>query len=199
VKAARIHGPPPVRDRVLSDDEVRRVWRTAAATPFPYGPLVQMLFLTGQRRQEISGLRWSEIDLERRHIVIPGERMKAGRPHVVPLAAAAFALLQSLPRRLDGAVFGPVHQQHAKARLDRITGIAEPWVLHDIRRTVRTGLSAAGVDMFIGELVIAHVATGGRVHRVYDKYTYDDAKRRALSAWEERLLTIVGNAEEEAA
>jgi integrase len=196
IRAVRIHGSPEARDRVLSDDELRRVWLAADATPYPYGPLVKMLILTGQRRDEIAAATWGEIDLDAGLLTIGAERMKANAGHAVPLTPAAVAILEGLPRFAAGDfVFsGQTGAKpfsgfsKAKKRLDRASGIA-PHSLHDVRRTVRTKLSELGITPFIGELVIGHTQRG--VHAVYDLWRYTDEKRDALERWERRLLAIV--------
>jgi integrase len=102
VKAKNVHGTPEGRDRVLSDEELRAVWAAAEATPYPYGPLVRLLILTGQRRSEIAGASWSEVDLDRALLTIGAERMKANVGHAVPLTDTAVDLLKTLPRFAAG-------------------------------------------------------------------------------------------------
>jgi integrase len=199
VKPVEVHGSPEARKRVLDDDEVRRVWAAAEATPYPYGPLVQMLMLTGQRRDEIAEASWGEI--ERAVLTIPPERMKADDGHVVPLSPAAVAILEGLPRFAAGRfVFAGQTGARpfsgfskAKRRLNRKIGEIEPFTLHDLRRTVRTRLSELGVTPFIAELVIGHRQRG--VHAVYDLHRYENEKREALLKWEARLLSIVAEPE----
>jgi integrase len=209
VKAAELHGAPEPRDRVLSDDELRAVWRAAEATPYPYGPLVKLLLLTGQRRDEIAGARWGEIDLDRAMLTITSARMKAKAGHSVPLIPAAVEILRALPRFAAGDfVFsGQTGAKpfsgfsKAKRRLDKligdIAGGIAPYTLHDLRRTVRTRLAELGVTPFVGELVIGHTQKG--VHAVYDLHRYEKEKRAALEAWEARLLAIVAPEPEPAA
>jgi integrase len=197
VKAAEIHGSPEARDRVLSDDEIRRVWAAADATDYPYGPLVKMLLLTGQRRDEIAAARWNEIDLENGLLTIGPGRMKAKAGHVVPLTPKAVEILAELPRFAAGdfVLSGQTGMKafsgfsKAKKRLDRAMGEIAPFTLHDLRRTVRTRLAELGVTPFVGELVIGHTQKG--VHAVYDLHRYEDEKREALERWERRLLSIV--------
>jgi integrase len=200
IKAAELHGPPEARDRVLMDDEIRRVWAAAEATPYPYGPLVRLLMLTGQRRDEIAGARWGEVDLDRVILTIGAGRMKAGVGHAVPLTPAAVEILRALPRWATGDyVFAgrtgakPFSGfSKAKARLDRAIGDIKSYSLHDLRRTVRTRLAELGVTPFVGELVIGHAQKG--VHGIYDLHTYGVEKREALLRWEERLFAIVAEA-----
>jgi integrase len=197
IKAAELHGTPVSRDRVLTDDEIRRVWNAAVATPYPYGPLVQLLILTGQRRDEIAALKWAEVDLDKSIIEIPATRVKAKANHVVPLTPTAIEILNGLPRfatgdyvfsgRIGDSPFSGFSK--AKRRLDELIGEIEPYVLHDVRRSVRTNLSALGVLPFFAELVIGHQQRG--VHAIYDLHRYDREKRAALMRWEKRLLSIV--------
>jgi integrase len=198
-----IFGEPVKRERVLDDRELQLLWAAAAAEGVAaYGILIKALLLSGQRLREIAEMRWSEIDLAQRMLVIPKERMKAKREHKVPLSDRLVDLLETLPRfhgkadyvfTLNGSK--PISSfDRLKLRLDRhITehnGAAIPlWTLHDLRRTARTGLSRTGTAPFIAELVIAHVQGG--VHATYDKYTYDGDKRSALLRWEQLLLSIV--------
>jgi integrase len=186
---------------VLGDDELRRVWRAAGTTDYPYGPLVRLLILTGQRRDEIAGARWSEIDLAAGVMTIGAERMKAKAAHAVPLTPRAVEILASLPRFaagdfvLSGQTGGRPFSgfSKAKVRLDREIGDMPAFTLHDLRRTVRTRLAELGVTPFIGELVIGHAQRG--VHAVYDLHRYDAEKLDALQRWERKLLAIVGDRE----
>jgi integrase len=195
IDAEELHGPPPVRDRVLSDDELRAVWRTAEATPYPYGPLVRLLMLTGQRLSEIAEASWGEV--EGTLLTIPAERMKGKIAHTVPLTPKAVEILAELPRwaagdflfsgRTGARPFSGFSK--AKERFDSAAGLASNWTLHDIRRTVRTALSSAGVLPVVAELTIGHKQQG--IAAVYDLHRYDAEKRAALEAWEKKLLSIV--------
>jgi integrase len=197
LKAKDLHGSPPSRDRVLSDDEIRHVWCAALATPFPFGPLVRVLLASGQRRDEIAAMRWAEIDFDRTLLTLERERMKEEVAHTVPLTPAVVEILQELPRFAgNNYVFAGLKPgkpfsgfSKAKARLDALIGDIAPYTLHDLRRTVRTRLAELGVSPFVGELVIGHTQKG--VHKIYDRYRYQTEKRDALERWERRLLDIV--------
>ena len=197
VKAAELHGAPAARDRVLTNDQLRAVWRVAEATPYPYGPLVRLLLLTGARRDEIAAARWPEIDLDEGLLTLGADRTKARTGHAVPLTPTAVEILRGLPRfaRGDYVLSGMAGLRpfsgfsKAKARLDRDIGAIQPFTLHDLRRTVRTRLAELGVSPFVGELVIGHTQKG--VHAVYDLHRYTEEKREALERWERRLLSIV--------
>jgi integrase len=206
LRPKEIVGKKVMRQRVLADAELRALWRAAATTRYPYGPLFQMLALTGQRKSEVAEARWQEFDLEKRLWTIPPERMKMDAPHVLPLANDVLAILKSLPRFKKGdylfsTMFGakPVNGfSKSKDRLDGAMrtemGELEPWTIHDIRRTMRTGLSALPIPDRVRELVIGHAQPG--LHKVYDQHSYLDEKRRALELWAERLRTIVDPAKE---
>jgi integrase len=163
---------------------------------YPYGPLIRLLILTGQREREVADATWSEFNQARRLWTIPSIRMKGGRAHEVPLAGCALDLIESLPRFTAGDfVFStaggakPVNGfSKAKKRIDRLSGVCD-WRFHDLRRTMRTHLSALPVQDLVRELVIAHARPG--LHRVYDQHAYQDEKRRCLELWETRLLGIL--------
>jgi integrase len=201
LKAQKIIGRRTVRQHVMTDAEFAALWRAATAMPYPYGPLYRLLMLTGQRRSEVGEARWSEFDLDKRLWTIPPERMKMNAAHVVPLSAPALELLAALPRFKRGdfvfsITFGskPVGAfSHAKERLDELMRAElpdfDPFVIHDIRRTMRTHLSALPISDRVRELVIAHAQPG--LHKVYDQHSYLDEKRRALDLWAKRLSSIV--------
>jgi integrase len=188
-------GKREARERTLSDDELRAVWNTAGVMCYPYGYVFRLLILTGQREREVADMRWSEVDFDKKLWTIPAERMKGGRAHEVPLAPEALALIERLPRFSGGeSVFTttggakPVNGfSKAKTRMDKLSGVAS-WVIHDLRRTMRTHLSALPVQDLVRELVIAHARPG--LHKVYDQYSFQDEKRRCLELWEARLLSI---------
>jgi integrase len=203
VRLGDLIGRKEPRTRVLIDGELRALWAVAGGLGYPYGPVVRLLMLTGQRESEVAGARWSEIDLAGRLWLIPKERMKGRAAHVVPLSDAVVMILGALPRFSGGGhVFSttdgvkPVNGfSKCKARIDarlaaELGAAPPPWVLHDIRRTVRTGLSTIGVADMVRGLVIAHARPG--LHKVYDQHAYLEEKRQALDLWAARLSTVVG-------
>jgi integrase len=208
-------GKKALRTRVLGDLELGALWRAAGGLGYPDGPFYRMLLLTGQRKSEVAGARWSEFDLDKALWTIPAVRMKMDAPHVVPLVPEVGALLKELPRfkrgdhlftttygekpingfskskaRLDGRMLDLL-QEFARDNGDDDSGAVtlRSFVIHDIRRTVRTHLSALPVPDLVRELVIAHTKTG--LHKVYDQYAYLNEKRHALELWTARLRTIV--------
>ena len=195
LKPKALIGQREARDRILTDEELRAVWNVAGEMAYPYGPVFRLLIQTGQRELEIAHASWPEVDFDKRLLTIPAARMKGDRAHEVPLAPTTVELLDGLPRWTGPFVFTttagakPINGfSKAKARIDKLSGVTG-WVIHDLRRTVRTHFSALPVQDLVRELVIAHAKPG--LHRVYDQHAYRDEKRDCLELWEKRLLSIV--------
>lgn len=182
------------RDRVLAVGEIRAVWRACDDVGQPFGNLMRLALLLGQRREEIAGMEWAEIDLDAGLWVIPSARYKTGIEHAVPLPATAVSLIRAVPRVCEKYVFSTRAGSRfsgfskSKARLDELSGVTG-WRIHDLRRTVRTGLAGLRVDPDIAERVIGHVIGG--VRGVYDRHAYADEKRVALERWAAHLAGIV--------
>jgi integrase len=185
------------RKRVLTDQEIATVW-LAADKANGYGTILKLLLLTGCRRDEIGGLRWNEVDLNARTITIPGARTKNGEQHVVPLSDTAASILAGVAKR-DGYehVFGRTLSagfsgwSSAKAEFDATVKL-DDWVVHDLRRTVRTGIDKLGVLPHICEAVLNHLPA--KLIRTYNQNTYESEKRKALDAWAHHLKTIAAQA-----
>jgi integrase len=181
------------RERVLNDRELAAIWRAAADTARPYGSIVRLLILTGQRREEVAGMTWAEIADDLATWTIPGTRTKNGVPHIVPLSAQARALLLDLSRKcelvLPGERATPFSGwSKSKARLDTASGVLN-WRLHDVRRTVATGLQRLGVRLEVTEAVLNHLS-GSRagIVGVYQRHDWAEEKRAALDAWASHVL-----------
>jgi integrase len=180
------------RERVLSRDELRLLWQTLDDIPDPGRSYVRVLMLTGCRREEARAMRWSELDLDGRLWSLPSQRTKGARPHEIPLSRAAAEIISSMPRTgpyvfsIDGKRPMTVHQ--VKARIDRESGI-DDWRLHDLRRTLRSGLAELGVSYEIAERVIGHAMP--QLERTYNVFTYREEKRAALERWAGHLAVIV--------
>ncbi|USA39877.1 site-specific integrase [Pelagerythrobacter marinus] len=186
------------RQRVLSMEELARVWEAAGEAAYPFGDLVRLIILTGQRRSEIANLQRSWLDEEDRAFEVPSSDYKTNRDHVVPLSPQAWTLVQGLPRWNEGDFMfsttggaRPVSGfSKAKARLDgkiekrgRKVGLdpIEPWTLHDLRRSVATHMARLGGQQDHIERVLGHVVSG--VAGTYNRYSYLDEKRAALELW----------------
>ncbi len=176
-------------DRILSDTELRAVWEATDTLKYPGREFARLLILSGQRRDDVRLMRWDELDLESRTWTIPTSRFKNRRSHLVPLPDAVVDILKALPFKdaggyalsLDGGGRAYGNVQRPKGTLDK-TAKVTGWTWHDLRRTMRTGLSRLGIRRDIAELVIGH-SVGGRLGQTYDLYEFADEKRHALEAW----------------
>jgi integrase len=145
----------------------------------------------------LGDLNWREIDLAARTITLPRERTKNGQEHVVPLSDAAVAILDAIPRSSRELVFGRGQGgfqgwSKCKAELDKAVRLKKPWTLHDLRRTVRTGLGGLGIQPHIAEAALNHLPA--KLIRTYDRNTYAEEKKAALDQWATHLKTIVAQA-----
>lgn len=210
--------PPPrpkSRDRVLSDSELALVWRGAERLGYPFGPVIQLMILTGQRRSEVAEMTWAEVSLNQCVWQLPADRAKNDVLHEIDLSPEALAILQAVPRTGDflfPARGGekPVQGFSAtKRRLDKIIEAlraedaakageeppAEPlpeWRLHDLRRTCATGLAAMRFPPEVIERILNHVSgiQSGLVG-VYQRFDYRAERKAALRAWGERVAAII--------
>jgi integrase len=197
VSAKRLIGERRPRQRVLNDDELRAFWAATGQMDYPYASCLRMLLLTGQRKSEVAEARWGEFDLPNKLWTVPPERFKSDATHLVPLSDDVMELLNELPRWAGGDYLfsarggrRPVAAfSGAKAQLDELMGEVPAWVIHDLRRTVRTRLSELRVPEHVAELVIGHARKG--LARIYDQHRYADEMREALQAWAVRLRAIV--------
>jgi integrase len=214
------------RERVLTDDEIGEIWRAAGRAAAPYGAIVRLLILTGQRRGEVAGMNWGELADDLAIWTMPGERTKNGAPHMVPLSAPARDLLRALlpehgdARReiegrrtkgmlaLPGALGTPfAGWSKAKAALDKAIAEARakaaanggtspaqlvPWSVHDLRRTVATGLQRLGVRLEVTEAVLNHISgSRGGIAGVYQRHDWAAEKRSALDVWGAHAVAAV--------
>ena len=184
------------RERSLSGVEAARVW--LAAPDNDYGQILKLILLTGCRRTEVGDLKWSELDIEARTIRLPRERTKNHQEHIVPLSDAAMSILATIERRDRDYLFGRTRTggfcgwSKSKAEFDDIVKLKEPWTVHDLRRTVRTGLGKLGIQPHIAEATLNHLPP--KLIRTYDRNSYEAEKRTALDQWATHLKTIVAQA-----
>jgi integrase len=186
----------------LSEDELGWIWR--ACEDDDHGRIARLLILTGSRREEIGGLKSSEIDRERRQILLPAERCKNGREHLIPLTDEALGLLPERPGfifgRLPSAPFGgwsrsktkldaDITQARARAGLESMA----PWRLHDIRRSFVTHISERGFAApHVCEALINHISGHkGGVAGVYNRASYLSERRQALDKWSAHIRNLI--------
>jgi integrase len=187
----------PSRERVLTDDELGIVFAAAVSSDTTIARIIQLLILTGQRRGEITGLRWSDIDEDERTITWPGELVKNGRQHTIPYGPMAAGIFRAVPR--TGELVFP-----ARGRIDRPfsgwskTGLAfvqscdiEPWTLYDLRRTFASGMQKLGVRIEITEKLLNHVSGSfAGIVSVYQRHSYLSEMRDALQSWESHVQAL---------
>ncbi len=205
------HIKPPTkeraRDRALTDEEIRWFWVACDEIGWPFGPIFKLLLLTAQRRDEVGGMKWNELDLQKRTWIIPRNRAKSDRGHEVHLSDPAIEVLRSLPPSQSGAhhqdlvftVTGTTAVSgfgNAKRRFDAIItearrhslGLSESteipgWRLHDLRRTAATGMARLKIAPHVVDKVLNHSSGTIRgVAAIYNRFAYLDERRAALDA-----------------
>jgi integrase len=213
--------PPPVpesRDRVLADAELALVWRASESLGYPFGPFIHLLIVTGARRDEVADLDWAELSRENRIWSLPAARAKNTTAASSPLSALAVAELDALALRAGklsgwprkGLVFSTTGNtgisgfSRAKSRLDkRVSALAaheaDPvitadWRLHDLRRTLATGMQRLGVRFEVTEAILNHVS-GSRsgVAGIYQRHDWGPEKVTALQAWSDHIKAILSD------
>jgi site-specific recombinase XerD len=209
--------PGKSRDRVLTNDEIRWVWKSAKQDGQPFGPMIQLLLLTGTRRDEVRCMSDNEISTAEKVWSLPPARTKNGRAHDVHLSAASLAVLEGVKRMKNpgrfvfctngtNAVSG---FSRAKARIDKLmlaTAKAEakdhggdpakikiaPWRIHDLRRTVASGMARLGIALPVIERCLNHVSGSfAGIVGVYQKHEYADEKQAAFDAWARHVEQVI--------
>lgn len=203
------------RDRVLAPTEIADIWEVAGGLGYPFGSMVQLLLVSGQRLREVAEARWDEVDLDSALWTIAAERAKNGERHEVPMPAIMADICRSLPRigrstyLLTTTGTSPISGfARAKERIDaalraldleRAGSHVNPadvparahWTFHDLRRTVATNMAGDGVLIEVIERVLNHKGfSGSGLRAVYNRHSYLEEKRRALDTWASRLAVI---------
>jgi integrase len=186
-------GTEVARTRVLSDAELVKVWNAAEGLQPAYRGAFRLLILTGARKQEIGELRWDE--LKDGTITLEGERTKNGVPHVIPLSSAARSIVKDRgngPYAFTLGRFPISNWTRPKIKLDEVSGVTG-WTIHDIRRTVATGLQRLGVQLPVTEAVLGHTSgSRGGIVGVYQRHDYAQEKAAALEAWGAHVIRLTG-------
>jgi len=191
------------RERVLTDGEIAKLWPAFGHLGYPYGAAFKLLLLTGARRSEVGGMRWSEVDGDNWNL--PGARTKNGKPHIVPISTTAREILEALPR-IDGSdLLFPSRRDtpisgwgRSKERLDKIAGV-EDWTTHDLRRSMVTKMNEdLGIEPHVVEACLNHLSGSAKagVAGVYNRALYLPQRKVALESWAQHIAAIVGDAAE---
>jgi integrase len=188
---------PKPREHVLTNAELVRVWNACGDDDF--GRITRLLILLGSRRQEVGGCRFSEIDLDAGTWTLPAERSKNHRAHTIILPAAALAIIKSVPQTSRDHLFGDragggfTSWSRGKQDLDRrLAGKVKAWRIHDIRRTVATGMADVGIEPHHIEAALNHHSGFRRgVAGIYNRSKYERAVKAALARWAEHVLALV--------
>ena len=181
---------------------MRAVWNACDNFNPAFAGVIRMMALTGQRRGEVSGMKWSELSDDGKTWTIPGSRTKNKQTHVVPLSPAARALIGT--RDSENRVFvftangrnAVAGFSKVKVAIDAVVQFKEEWRWHDIRRTVATGLQKLGVQLPVTEAILNHVS-GSRsgIVGLYQRHDYADEKRVALERWAAHVDALISGDE----
>lgn len=201
------HGKTTARERTLGDDEIPAFWSAMESLGWPYGDIGKLLLLTGQRSGEVTGMRWSELDLTNRVWRLPGKRTKNKRPHVVYLSPQAMEIIeqQQLSRRWSNcdyvfsttgakavSGFGNSKPQADAYMRDELGREPEHWTWHDLRRTAVTGMAEIDILPHIIEAVVNHISgSKAGIAGVYNKAVYPEQRKAAMAAWGRHVENLV--------
>jgi len=188
------------RERSLTDEEIRQLWPVFTSLGYPFGHGLKFLLVTGQRRGEVSGMKWTEIDNDGWNI--PGSRAKSKQGHRVPLSTLALEILEESPHIGDyvfmsGRGLNPLEGwEGAKRRVDSfLKKPIEDWRIHDLRRTMATQMRSLGIDRLVVSKLLNHAESG--VTKTYDRYAADPEKVAAMERWSDRLKEIISGEKSE--
>jgi integrase len=187
------------RDRVLDDQELAQIMLASRKIGGPYAGIVQLLALTGQRREEVAGLTWEELDLAGRVWTLPRTRTKNAKTHVVHLSEQSMAVLREVERH-GPCVFSPTGKKpfqnfsQYKRLLDQLSSVTN-WRLHDLRRTCVSGMARLGVAPHVADKVLNHQSgTISGVAAVYQRHDFLAERREALGRWGAYISELIGGA-----
>lgn len=181
------------RDRVLNTEELKAVWNAAKAMPYPHGPIIQLLMLTGLRKSEITKATWSELDHENQALHLGKDRSKTRDRIFAPMSDDAWAIIKAQPEQEGPHIFSTTEGElpsvlgsKVQAQLYKAVGF-DDFTFHDLRRTLRTRLAMLGVERDIAERIINH--SQGKDQ--YDQYGYQNERRAALNLFAEHLKGLI--------
>ncbi len=190
-------GKETQRDRVLTEDEIRLVWKAFEPETPKTRAIFRLALLTAQRRGEITGMRWDELDLDAGWWTLPAERAKNGLAHRVPLAPEAMRILRELEKKKKedeqlvfrgGRIGQPISNLQKPLRRIKEASKVE-FRFHDLRRTAASHMTGISIPRLVVSKLLNHVEQG--ITSVYDRHSYDAEKRAALLKWEHQLREVL--------
>jgi integrase len=190
--------PAEKRERVLSMAELGAVWSATETASVPFSQIVRLLMLTAQRRGEVVGMQWSELNLDAHTWSIPAKRTKSNRAQIVPLSQPVMLVISEIPRINEDLVFpargngGTTTSGFSKMKraLDECCQVVG-WTLHDLRRSAATHMASFGVAPHVIERVLNHTTgTLGGVAGIYNRFQYLPEMRIALELWGEQVAKM---------
>ncbi len=215
VNGVKAPTPERARSRVLTDNELRLLWKATEGNE-PLKLATRILAFTGQRRAEVGEMRWSELDIDAKLWTIPGERVKNSETHTIPLAPAVLDILNSIPKQAgcdfvfttngETAISGWSHFKdrthkkmeaaatgEAKERDPTAEALTMPeWRIHDLRRTCASGMARLGQPVHVVEKLLNHISgTFGGIVGVYQRHDFAKEKEAAANAWAAYVVDLV--------
>lgn len=191
------------RDRVLSNEELATVYQAARAYPYPYGPIVSLLLLTGQRRGEIAALQWDWIDTDNQTITLPASLTKNKHEHTFPYGDKVAEIIEEVPEIGDYLFPARCEQIRGKPTtvfngwgktkplFDATLENVAPYRLHDLRRSFSSHLASLGTPIHVTEKLLNHVSGEvSGIRAVYNRYSYLPECKEAIAAFERHLDTL---------
>jgi integrase len=188
------------RDRYHDDREIVELWKSALTLGDPWSAFARVLMLTGQRLATVENMRWQDLDLDAGTWTVPGEFMKGGDDHTVPLAPAVVAIIRDIEldgdfvftatgERLNGR--SRFRQRWRQAADDQRLAPMPDWTLHDLRRTMASGMSRLGIALHVIELCLDHKprALSG-VAGIYNRHRFEEEQRDAMLRWAAYVMRL---------
>lgn len=201
IAALKPPAKPKARDHVLTDLEIGEVLGKSRDHPYPFGPIVSLLVLTGQRRSEIASLKWEWIDLDAQSFTFPSSLTKNKTTHVLPFGRLVADVLQTLPitspflfpsRSETGTVFNGWGK--SKIRFDKELADVDPYTLHDLRRSFATIHAKIATPIHVTEKLLNHISgTISGVAAVYNRHSYLEEMRTAMTQFDEYLESVISS------
>lgn len=188
------------RSRVLTDEELIKIWRAAEQTEGSFGIIVRVLICSAMRRSECAALRAGYYSHNQQTLTLPGEITKNRRALTLPIGTLCASILHPLLQDLEqDALLFPARGKKtrpfngwskSKKALDTLSGVTG-WVLHDLRRTARTNFGRLGISPHIGERLVNHISAQTDMEQTYDIWTYLPEMQEAMNKWEDHLSRIL--------